>query len=149
MQSESTTLSKKTSLGSNPDTHHHPSQYGLQQHHDEADSFLRRGARAADEQSPAGVATPPETDLAKPREHDFYQPQRRLSSTSSRSSKRTGSPVDRIIEHEEAVVNLPKRKSESPVFTVIRRKTSSSQRVHLTDFPNGGLPITAFPLATS
>lgn len=135
MQPESTTASQNTSLDSNQGTHH-PSQYGFQQHCDQADSFLRYGDRAADEQPPAGSATASENDLASLTEHDFYQPQRRLSSTSSRSSKRTGSPVDRIIEHEEAVVSLPKRKNGSPVFTVIRRTTSGSQHVYLTDFPN-------------
>ncbi|KAI4167771.1 MAG: hypothetical protein LQ343_006966 [Gyalolechia ehrenbergii] len=135
MQSEPTTATQKTFLDSTRSTHH-SSQYGLQQRHDQAGSSLRREERAADEELPEGGTNAPQDALADLTGHDFYKPQRRLSSTSSRSSKRTGSPVDRIIEHEEAVTSPSKRKHESPAFTIIRRKASDSQRVNLTDLPN-------------
>lgn len=148
MQSEPTTATQKTFLDSTRSTHH-SSQYGLQQRHDQAGSSLRREERAADEELPEGGTNAPQDALADLTGHDFYKPQRRLSSTSSRSSKRTGSPVDRIIEHEEAVTSPSKRKHESPAFTIIRRKASDSQRVNLTDLPNGTSPVTASPLVIS
>ncbi|KAL8933283.1 MAG: hypothetical protein Q9216_006438 [Gyalolechia sp. 2 TL-2023] len=114
----------------------HSSQYGIQQGHGQADSSLYSGGRAADERLAEGGTNAPQDALAHLAGHDFYKPQRRLSSTSSRSSKRTGSPVDRIIEHEEAVTSPSKRNNDGPTFTVIRRTTSGSQRVNLIDFPN-------------
>ncbi|KAL8937987.1 MAG: hypothetical protein Q9211_003420 [Gyalolechia sp. 1 TL-2023] len=135
MQPEPITATQKTSLDSTQG-HHHSSQHGYQLHHGQAGSFLHREGRAADGPPLEGGANAPQDVLAHLAEDDFYESQRRLSSTSSRSSKRTGSPVDRITEHEEAVVTSPKRKNEGPAFTIIRRKASGSQRINLTDFPN-------------
>ncbi len=136
MQSEPIEATQKSSLDSTQDSQH-TSQHGFHSPHGSADSFLRREERATERKPRSrgvglGENTPPVAS-----EQDNHGPERRLSSTSSRSSKRTGSPVDRIIEHEEAVLIPPKRKNEGPSFTLIQRMGSGNQRVNLTDFPNG------------
>ncbi|KAL9602520.1 MAG: hypothetical protein Q9219_001815 [cf. Caloplaca sp. 3 TL-2023] len=121
MQSEPTEATQTTSLDSHQDTQKQ-SQYGLQEHHSPADSFLHRGGRAAAEQASAPRVDTQQDTPHTATEPDDYEPQRRLSSTSSRSTKRTGSPVDRIIEHEEATVIPPKRRDNGPAFTIVQRK---------------------------
>ncbi|KAL8749224.1 MAG: hypothetical protein Q9184_006894, partial [Pyrenodesmia sp. 2 TL-2023] len=126
---------QKTSLDSTQDSQF-TSQHGFHILHDLADSFPPCGERSVERKPRSrGIGlmedAPPESS-----EQHNNEPERRLSSTSSRSSKRTGSPVDRIIEHEEAVLIPPKRRNEGPSFTLIRRKGSGKQRVNLTDFPN-------------
>ncbi|KAL8853246.1 MAG: hypothetical protein Q9221_001857 [Calogaya cf. arnoldii] len=112
-------------------------QYGYHGHHPPAASFLQGGDGAAGV-DPTPVLGDGAPDSAAP--HDpmqgFHERQRRVSSTSSKSSRRTGSPVDRIIEHEQAVVTLPKRRIEGPAFTVTRPKSPGHPRLNLTDFPN-------------
>ncbi|KAL8718203.1 MAG: hypothetical protein Q9225_004630 [Loekoesia sp. 1 TL-2023] len=148
MQPEPTEATQKTSLDSTRITQH-SSQHGFLDYQDQPDSSHRHGNRAAEERPPTRGVGVPRHAASEATQQDFDKPQRRLSSTSSRSSKRTGSPVDRIIEHEEAVVTPPKRKNEGPAFTVIRRKGFSNQRLNLTDFPNGKIPAKDVPLVTS
>ncbi|KAI4139952.1 MAG: hypothetical protein LQ341_004017 [Variospora aurantia] len=134
MQSEPTEATQKTSLDSTQNTQH-TSQYGYSDPEHQADSLLKHEERAAER-----PARPRGTNIAEialsEATNESPEPERRLSSTSSRSSRRTGSPVDRIIEHEEAILTPVRRKHEGPAFTVVRGKGSGSQRVTLTDFPN-------------
>lgn len=135
MQSEPTEATQESSLLSTQDTQH-TGQHGFFESELQADSFFHHEERAAERQArPRGTVV---TEIASSETNgESREPERRLSSTSSRSSRRTGSPVDRIIEHEEAVVTPIKRKHQGPAFTIIRRKGSGNQRVNLTDFPNG------------
>lgn len=147
MQSEPTEVTQKTSQDSTQYTQSF-SQHGYHDHDNPAALSLRDGSQAAglppsarrDDIREVVSSKDPKQDL----EQDFYESQRRVSST---SSKRTGSPVDRIIKHEQAVVPTPKRKHDGPAFTIIGRKASGSQRLNLTDFPNGGNPVTDSALA--
>lgn len=141
MQTEPTEASQKTSLDSAQDTQH-TSQHGFHDPHNGADPLLCYEERAAESQPRPGDADATENAPSEAVERGFHKPERRLSSTSSRSSKRTGSPVDRIIEHEQALLTPPKGKNEGPAFSVIRRKTSGNERVTLTDFPNGDISDT-------
>lgn len=133
MQSKPTEVTQKPLHASASDTQN-SNQHGYRHHHAPAAALLEEEHRAADNHpTPARAAG---TDNASPVQ-DSHQRQRRLSSTSSKSSRRTGSPVDRIIQHEQAVVTLPKRKGEGPAFTVTRPKSPGHPRLNLTDFPNG------------
>lgn len=70
------------------------------------------------------------------------RPLRRLSPPPRQKS---GSPVDRIIEHEKDLKHLPKQKIEERTFTVIQKgKNLDSAQVAIGDFPNGPKPT--FPL---
>lgn len=63
------------------------------------------------------------------------RPLRRLSPPSRQKS---GSPVDRIIEHEKDLAYLPKKRIARRTFTVIQRdKNLGSAQVAIGDFPNG------------
>ncbi|KAL8735088.1 MAG: hypothetical protein Q9181_002926 [Wetmoreana brouardii] len=132
MQSEPTEVTQKTSPDSVQDSQL-TTQHGYHEHKQPAASLLRSGARAADEPPPAGWIAPSQSALPEYLEQDSHGQQRRVSST---SSKRTGSPVDRIIEHEEAVISTSKQKNDGPSFTVVRRKRPGSEQLNLTDFPN-------------
>lgn len=70
------------------------------------------------------------------------RPLRRLNSSSSKP--RTPSPVDKIIEHENASVYTNKKKSEGLAFTVVPsvKKRSTKENVDL-DFPNGQFQTTS------
>lgn len=148
MQSQPTEATQITSLDSTRDAQY-TSQHGLHEPHTSADSLLRRGNGAAKRQPRSRRADVAEDASSGAPEQDIGEPERRLSSTSSRSSKRTGSPVDRIIEHEEAVLTPSRKKNDGPAFTVIRRQASGNQRVNLTDFPNGNTFDSAFMLRLS
>ncbi|KAL8669448.1 MAG: hypothetical protein Q9168_005954 [Polycauliona sp. 1 TL-2023] len=136
MQPEPTEVTQKTFHTSASDNQH-TNQYGYHDHHAPAASHLHGGDRAAghDPTSTPGIGAP-DSASAHDSVQDLHERQRRVSSTSSKSSRRTGSPVDRIIEHEQAVITLPKRKHEGPAFTVTRPKSPGNPRLSLTDFPN-------------
>ncbi|KAL9043494.1 MAG: hypothetical protein Q9214_003322 [Letrouitia sp. 1 TL-2023] len=52
-------------------------------------------------------------------------------------SSRTGSPVDRIIEHELAFASSPRKRHQGPTFSIIpSQRVSSNQPARLIDFPN-------------
>lgn len=64
------------------------------------------------------------------------EPFERLNSTLP--FRRTGSPVDRIFEHERASTYPYRRRNEGPSFTVVQgAEKRKSDRINLTDFPNG------------
>ena len=136
MQPEPTEAIQKTSPDSTKKTYQ-PSQHGFSDCHDPPDSYPRRGNRGSGSQPAKAAVAAPGHAVSEASEHDLDESERRLSSASSRSSKRTGSPVDRIIEHEEALVTPPRRNDQGPGFTVIHRQGSSSGRLNLADFPNG------------
>ena len=63
------------------------------------------------------------------------RPLRRLSPPSRQKS---GSPVDRIIEHEKDLTYLPNRRVEKRTFTVVQRaQNHGSAQLTIGDFPNG------------
>ncbi|KAL8732479.1 MAG: hypothetical protein Q9166_002693 [cf. Caloplaca sp. 2 TL-2023] len=137
MQPEPAEVTQKAPHTSSQDIQH-SSQYGHGDHREPAVSVLHREDGAV-----GGYAHPaPEVGALQRAsiqavEQDSYERQRRVSSASSKSSRRTGSPVDRIIEHEQAVVPSPVKKNDGPAFTIVRRKSPGNPRVNLTDFPNG------------
>ena len=54
------------------------------------------------------------------------------------SRQKSGSPVDRIIEHEKDLTYLPNRRLERRTFTVVQRgRNTASAQVVIGDFPNG------------
>lgn len=137
MQSEPTEVTQKTSQDSFQ-TAQSSSQYGIHEPYVPARSSLRNEDGAAEQRPPLREGETPANALSEDgedgTEQDFYELQRRVSST---SLKRTGSPVDRIIEHEEAVLTAAKRRNDGPAFTVVQSKGFQSQRLNLTHFPNG------------
>lgn len=136
MQPEITEVTQKPFHASASDTPN-SNQYGYRNYHAPAATLLQDGDRAAgDDPAPARGAIARSASPHDPVQYS-HERQRRVSSTSSKSSRRTGSPVDRIIEHEQAVVTLPKRKNEGPAFSVTRPKSPGHPRLNLTDFPNG------------
>ncbi|KAI4205663.1 MAG: hypothetical protein LQ350_000160 [Teloschistes chrysophthalmus] len=136
MQSEPTEVTQKTSQDSFQ-TAQSSSQYGIHEPYVPARSSLRNEDGAAEQRPPLREGETPANALSEDgedgTEQDFYELQRRVSST---SLKRTGSPVDRIIEHEEAVLTAAKRRNDGPAFTVVQSKGFQSQRLNLTHFPN-------------
>ncbi|KAL8780808.1 MAG: hypothetical protein Q9213_006309 [Squamulea squamosa] len=136
MQSEPTEVTQKSFNTSASDTQS-SSQYGYHGYDAPAASLLQGGDEATgDDTDPAPRDGAPQSASIPDPEQVFHERQRRVSATSSKSSRRTGSPVDRIIEHEQAVVSLQKRKNEGPAFTVTRRKSPGNAHLNLTDFPN-------------
>ncbi|KAL8638770.1 MAG: hypothetical protein Q9228_004105 [Teloschistes exilis] len=133
---EPTEVTQKTSQDSSQSAQS-PSQHGIHEPHVPARSSLRNEDGAAEQRPPLWKSETPPNALSEDGEdgtgQDSYELQRRVSST---SSKRTGSPVDRIIEHEEAALTAAKRRNDGPAFTVVQSKGSQSQRLNLTDFPN-------------
>ncbi|KAL8685634.1 MAG: hypothetical protein Q9218_007638, partial [Villophora microphyllina] len=128
MQSELTEVTQTTSQDSFQYSKS-SSQYGVHDRDVPAASSLWNEGRAAGHRSSLGEAEHPDTAPSG----DSYESQRRVSST---SSKRTGSPVDRIIEHEEAVATAAKRRYDGLTFQVVQGKGSRSQQLNLTNFPN-------------
>ncbi|KAL8769474.1 MAG: hypothetical protein Q9209_004535 [Squamulea sp. 1 TL-2023] len=144
MQSEPTEVTQKPFHTSASDTQS-TSQYGYHDYDAPAASLLQGGDRATgDNPNPARRDHGPQSASIHDPELVFHERQRRVSSTSSKSSRRTGSPVDRIIEHEQAVVSSQKKKNEGPAFTVTRRKSPGNARLNVTDFPNAQEALTAF-----
>ncbi|KAL8946429.1 MAG: hypothetical protein Q9222_007174, partial [Ikaeria aurantiellina] len=133
MQPEPTKLTQTTSQNSTQDAST-SNQHGLHHHHEPIASGPQREGRAIDNLPLERGAGALESEQRQGLEQSPAGRDRRLSST---SSKRTGSPVDRIIEHEEAVISSPKKKKEGPAFTIVRRKSNGNPRLNLTDFPNG------------
>ncbi len=63
------------------------------------------------------------------------RPLRRLSPPSRQKS---GSPVDRIIEHEKDLTYLPSKRNETRTFTIVQRgKNLGSAQMAIGEFPNG------------
>ena len=57
---------------------------------------------------------------------------------SSVPRRKTGSPVDKILEHERASPQAFKKRSSGPTFTVVARaKKPSNTGCSIADFPNG------------
>ena len=137
MQPEPTEVTQKPSHDPASDTQH-TIQYGYHDYRVPAASLLHgRDTAAGDSPTAARGNSASNGPTPHAPVQDSYQRQRRVSSTSSKSSRRTGSPVDRIIEHEEAVPTLSRRKNEGPTFSVTQPKNFGHPRLTLTDFPNG------------
>lgn len=65
----------------------------------------------------------------------------------SRSPSSPSSPVDRIIEYENALTYVPEGKNKEPTFTHVRIGWHGS-RIEITDFPNGSCLVDKYYKAT-
>ncbi|KAL9036076.1 MAG: hypothetical protein Q9180_004506 [Flavoplaca navasiana] len=136
MQPEPTEVTQKSSHDPASDTQQ-TIQYGYHDYRLPAASLLHgRDTAAGGSPTAARGGSASKSPTPHAPVQDSYHRQRRVSSTSSKSSRRTGSPVDRIIEHEEAVVTLSRRKNEGLAFSVTQPKSPGHPRLTLTDFPN-------------
>ena len=135
MQSEPTNTPQNTLSVESSQINNQPSHHGLDSSHELSSRPLHPGAvgrRTSCFTEQADAASLPVASHGE----TFERPMRRLNS----SSPRTPSPVDRIIEHENAREYSPKRRHEVPGFTVIKGgKRLGSGQVALSDFPNGQL----------
>lgn len=133
MQSEPTDISQnKLSTGLTQVTHQ-PSHHGFDRPHELSSRHLGpgEGGRGTSCSVEPADAAPP---FVASDDETSERSTRGLKST----SPRTPSPVDRIIEHENAVNYSPRRRNDGPGFTVVKggRKLGNGQ-VALGDFPNG------------
>ena len=133
MQSEPTNTSQNIVSIESTQVNSQPSHHGLNSSHGHSLPPLHPGEGhrgTPGSAGSAGATSPPVASTGETSE----RPTRRLNST----SPRTPSPVDRIIEHENARDYSHKRKHGGPGFTVIKgSKKLGSGQVALADFPNG------------
>lgn len=133
MQSESDEISQKNSLPQSSQENTEDSQHGF---HD-SDELLSRPlpageGRAKPRRSPSNTSSP-----ASPAGSSDDARERSLRRLSPPSRQKSGSPVDRIIEHEKDLTYLLKKRSEGRTFTVVQRgKNLGSSQVAIGDFPN-------------
>ena len=134
MQPESNDNSHNISLPQSSQENTQDSQYGF---HDSDENFSRQlhagegWAKARRSASNTSLSASSAGSSAGARE----RPLQRLSPPSRQKS---GSPVDRIIEHEKDRAYLPKKSFEGRTFTVVQRgKNLGSAQVTIGDFPNG------------
>ena len=119
--------SPKSSLENTQDSQHgfHESDEDLsrQLHADQGRAEARRSASNTSSSASAGSSNARE------------RPLRRLSPTTRQNS---GSPVDRIIEHEKDLSYLPNKRIERRTFLVVQRgKNLGSTQAAIENFPNG------------
>lgn len=73
--------------------------------------------------------------------------ERSLQRLSPPSRPRTGSPVDRIAEHEKRLPHLPRRKNQGPSFTVVQGgKKPGLNQTAIVEFPNGSLLVASISI---
>ena len=134
MQSEPNETSQKNSLPQSPRENTTDSQHGF---HD-SDEHLSRQLHAGEGRAKSWRSasnTSPSASSVESSDDARERPLRRLSPPSRHKS---GSPVDRIVEHEKDLTYLPKKRSEGRTFTVVQRgKNFGSFQVAIEDFPNG------------
>ena len=146
MQPEPNETSQKNSLPQSSLENSEDSQYGFQDSVEHLSRQLHAGeGRAKPRRSASNTSSSAfpagSSDDARER------PLRRLSPPLRQKS---GSPVDRIIEHEKDSIYLPKKRSEGRPFTVVQRsKNLGSSQVAIGDFPNGLHSIFASMLQTA
>lgn len=109
---------------------HHPNTDGLGSSHPYREDGLDEDLSA--QRPNFGLNTSASSSSSADSARREYSP----SSLSSRSSARSGSPVDRIIEHEQATAKSSKKKKESTSFVILPRK-GGPPGTPLTNFPNG------------
>lgn len=134
MQPEYNDNSQNISLPQSSQANTQDSQYGFQDSDENLSRQLHAGERWTNPRRSASntsLSASSAGSSAGARE----RPLQRLSPPSRQKS---GSPVDRIIEHEEDRAYLPKKRIEGRTFTVVQRgKNLSSAQVIIGDFPNG------------
>ncbi len=134
MQSEPNESPQKYSLPKSSQENTQDSQYGFPESDEPLPSQLHAGQgrtkmrRSASNTSSSASSTGSRNDTRE-------RPLRRLSPPSRHKS---GSPVERIIEHEKDLTYLPNKRVERRTFTVVQRgKSLGSAQVAIADFPNG------------
>lgn len=133
MQSEPTDTSQNKLFTGLTQATHQPSHHGFDRPHELSSRPLGpgEGGRGTARSAESADATPP---FVASNDEPSERSTRGLKST----SPRTPSPVDRIIEHENAVNYSPRRRNEGPGFTVVKGgKKLGNGQVALGDFPNG------------
>lgn len=134
MQPEPNEISQKNSLPQNSQENTEDSQHGIHDSDEQPSRQLHAGEgrakpRRCASNTSSSASSAGSSDDARER------PLRRLSPPSRQKS---GSPVDRIIEHEKDLTYLPRKRSERRIFTVVQKgKYLGSSRVAIVDFPNG------------
>ena len=134
MQTESNSIPQKTSLLKNSHNNTQDSQHGF---YEPDEHFPRQLHAAQGRAQPRRSASSTSSSASSTRSSNGARerPLRRLSPSSRQES---GSPVDRIIQHEKDLTYLPNKRTETRPFTVIQRvKNLGSARLAIEDFPNG------------
>ena len=138
MQPELTEVSHQRSSQSPTQNQHQSSNHGL--HHFEEDDLgpnHSTGGNGEDESSSSqGPAPGLYRTVSSSLSIDSGQKTNASSSLNTEPARRSGSPVDRIIEHEKAVVKPTREPREKIRFEVIPGREGSAGTC-LTDFPNG------------
>lgn len=134
MQPEPIESSHPVSLPQNLQENAQDSQHGFHDSHEHLPCQPRAGEGTAKPRRSASN-TSSSASSASSFDNARERPLRRLSPPSRQKS---GSPVDRIVEHEKDLRYLPKKKIEGRTFTVVQRGQSlGSAQVAIGDFPNG------------
>ena len=138
MQSELTGVSPNRSSQSPFQDQTRPSNHGL--HHRDADSLgsshLNRRSGLDEDSSEQRPDTGIHRNVSSSSSIDSRGRRYSPSSLSSSSAGRSGSSVDRIIEHEQANTRLVKKSKENTSYEILPRK-GGAPGTPLTDFPNG------------
>ena len=133
MQPAPNVTSQRPSLPQPSQENTQDSEHGF----DDSDEHLPRQLHGGErERKPWRSASNPSSSEAPAgsSDHARERPLRRLSPPLRQKS---GSPVDRIIEHEKDLTYLPKKRSAERTFTVVQGKNLGSSRIAIGSFPNG------------
>lgn len=134
MQPEPNEASQNISLPQSSQENAHDSQHGFHKSDEHVSSLLHAGQG---ETKPRRSASNTSSSASSAASSDDAR-ERSLRRLSRPSRQKSGSPVDRIIEHEKDLTYLPKKRIEGRTFTVVQRgKTLGSAQVVIGDFPNG------------
>lgn len=133
MQPVPNETSQKSSLPQNSQENTQDSQYGF---HD-SDQHLSRQLYAGEGRAKTRRSASNTSSSASSAGSSGDARERPLRRLSPLSRQKSGSPVDRIIEHEKDLTYLPKKRVEGRTFTVVQRgKNLGSAQVAIGDFPN-------------
>ena len=133
MQPEPNETQQKISSPKSSQENIQDSQYGFH----ESDEDLSRQLHADQGRAEARRSASNTSSSASSagRSNARERPLRRLSPTPRKNS---GSPVDRIIEHEKDLSYLPNKRIERRTFLVVQRgKNLGSTQAAIENFPNG------------
>ena len=133
MQPEPNLNYKKTSLPQSSQENTRDSQHGFPNSGEDLSHQLHAGQGRAQSWHSAS-STSSSASSPGNSSHTRERPLRRLSPP----SKKSRSPVDRIIEHEKDLTYVSKKRNEARTFTVVQRgKMLCSAQLAIGDFPNG------------
>lgn len=134
MQPELNEDSQRSLLPQSSQENNRDSQHGFQDSNERLSRQLHAGEEKAKPRRSASGTTLSASSAGSPDE-GREGPLRRVSPPLRQES---GSPVDRIIEHENYSSYLPKKRVERRAFTTVQRGSSlGSAQTTIGDFPNG------------